>query len=80
VLHARIETPTYQLLGLFQRPFCFTDGGLAGLAGRFLDLLQLLVEVGLHQLQLGLVAAEALGASFRVDEVGHGSTAPQLLL
>jgi hypothetical protein len=32
----------------------------------------LLGEVGLHQLQLGFVAAEAFGACIGVDEVGHG--------
>jgi hypothetical protein len=63
---------TYQLIGLLQRPFCSADGCLARLAGRLLDLLDLLRQVGLHQLQLGFVAAKALGAGFCVDEVGHG--------
>ena len=63
---------TYQLVGLLQRPLCPADGCLARLAGRLLDLLDLLRQVGLHQLQLGFVAAKALGAGFCVDEVGHG--------
>jgi hypothetical protein len=63
--------PTHQLFGLLQRPFCFADGRLAGLARRLLDLLELLVEVRLHQLQLGFVAAEALSAGIRVDEARH---------
>lgn len=64
--------PTYQLVGLLERPLRPADGGFARLAGRLFDLLYLLRQVGLHELQLCLIAAKALGAGLCVDEVGHG--------
>jgi hypothetical protein len=39
-------------------------------------LLQLLVEVGLYQLQLGFIATKALRAGIRIHEVGHIAMAP----
>jgi hypothetical protein len=63
---------THQLLGFFQRALCSADGGFPGLSACLFDLLYLLAEIGLHQLQLGFIAAEALGACICVDEIGHG--------
>jgi hypothetical protein len=69
----RRRATTYQLVGLLQRPLCFANGRLARLARRLFDLLELLGEICLHQLQLGLVAAKAFGAGIRVDEVRHAA-------
>lgn len=77
---ARIQAPTHQLLCLLQRALRLADGRFPRLAGRLPDVLQLLVEVGLHQLQLRLVAAKALGARLCVDEVRHGVLGVRVLL
>lgn len=68
----RLQAPTHQFLGLLERPLSPADGGFPWLSSRLFDLLYLLAKVGLHQLQFGFVAAEALGTSVGVDEVGHG--------
>lgn len=67
-----VQAPTHQLFGFLQRTLCPANCGFPRLSGRLFDLLYLLAEVGLHQLELGFVTAEALGACICVDEVGHG--------
>lgn len=69
--YSGIQAPTYQLFGLLQRSLCFADGSFPGFARRFFDLVQLLVQVGLYQLQFCFIATEALGACVRIDEVRH---------
>lgn len=66
---------THQLFGLVQRALGSADGRFARLASRLLDLLNLLAQVRLYQLQLGLVPAEALRACVGIYEVGHASEA-----
>ena len=63
---------TYQLVGLFDCALGGVDGGLAWLAGELGDLVEFLGEVGLNELQLGFIVAEALGADVRIEGVGHG--------
>ena len=63
---------SHQLVRLFQSPLCLTDCCFAWLACQVGDLVQLLAEVCLHQFQLGLVAAEELGAGVGIEWVGHG--------
>lgn len=63
---------SYQLIGLLERALSLADGTLARLAREFGDLIQLLCQVCLDELELGLVGAEQLGASIGVERVGHG--------
>lgn len=54
---------SYQFCSFIQDLLCLSDCRLPLLAACFLDLIELLVQVGLHQLQLVLVAGEHLRAS-----------------
>ena len=53
------------------------DGGLARLAGQLGDLVELLGEIGLDELEVGLVRGEQVGAGVGVGhgEVGMGGCA-----
>ena len=49
---------SYQFIGLLQGALGLVDGGLARLAAQLGDLVQFLGQVGLDELELGLVGAE----------------------
>ena len=57
---------SHQFRSFLQRSFSLLDGGFAGFAGEFGYLVELLVQFGLDELELGFVAAEELGADFWV--------------
>lgn len=62
---------TYQLVGLLEGPLRLRDGRLARLARQLGDLVELLLQVGLHDLELCLVRGEELGAGVGVERVRH---------
>ncbi|KAI7922132.1 hypothetical protein M0657_003740 [Pyricularia oryzae] len=61
-----------QFVGLLERPARLGEGGLARLTRKVRDRVELLGQVGLHELQLRLVRGEELRARFGVEGVGHG--------
>lgn len=67
----RGEGGMYQLVGLLEGALGSGDGGLARLARQLGDLVELLLEVGLDDLELALVRGEELGAGVGVEGVGH---------
>jgi hypothetical protein len=62
---------THQFCRFVEYLLCIGDRGFPLLAACFGDLVQLLVQVGLHQLQLVLVAGEHLRAGVCVHGVCH---------
>lgn len=62
---------SYQFCRLIEDLLCSSNGCLALLAARFRDLVELLVQVGLDQLQLALIAGKHLRARVSVKRVRH---------
>lgn len=61
----------YQFLGLLERSLGLVDGCFPRLAVQLGDLVELLCQVGLYELELGLVAAKQLRAGIGVEGVRH---------
>lgn len=70
-------TGTHQLVGFLEGALGGGNGGLPRLAGQLGDLIELLLEVGLHDLELPLVRGEELGAGVGVEGVGHLERFPE---
>lgn len=58
----------YQLIGFLECPLCLAYSRLSRLTGQVWDLVEFLGQVGLDDLELGLVAVEE---AIVVEEVGH---------
>jgi hypothetical protein len=61
----------YQFVGLFQRTLGLAESSLPRLSRELGYLVKFLDQVGLHELELGFVAAEELGAGIGIERVGH---------
>lgn len=62
---------TNDLVRFVDCPLPCTDGGFARLAMQLGDLVELLGDVGLGELEVGLIGSEELRARVRVERVGR---------
>jgi hypothetical protein len=63
---------TYQLICLLQRTLGLAESRFPGLSDELGDLIEFLSQIGLNELELGLIVAEELRAGVGIERVRHG--------